>query len=209
VIAPTSPLVIRTRRLELIAAEPHVALAEAAAAPEWHRPLNVPVPASWPPPLTNVESVTWFAQSIASDPAALGWFGWYVLHVGASRVLAGNCGFKGRPDDAGTVEIGYSLLPEHQRQGLGTELTTALVAWAFGHGLVHRVMAETLPDLVGSVRVLEKNGFQLVGRGSDPHVIQYELRRSVFERRQADLKVRLYDPHSLKVRLYDPHSRLA
>jgi RimJ/RimL family protein N-acetyltransferase len=181
------PLVIRTPRLDLVAAEPHVALAEAAGARDWHCELSVPAPALWPPPLNDTHSVTWFARSIAADPAALGWFGWYVLRSGDERLLIGNCGFKGRPDPAGSVEIGYSLLPEHQRLGLGTELTAALVGWAFGHAAVARVIAETLPDLVGSVRVLEKNGFQRLGRGSTADTILFELRRSVFEGRRGAL----------------------
>ncbi|HXE80847.1 MAG TPA: GNAT family N-acetyltransferase [Vicinamibacterales bacterium] len=177
-------LILRTPRLQLIAAEPDVALAEAAGSPDWWRALSVPAPASWPPPLNDADSIAWFARSIADDPSALGWFTWYVVRTsGAGRTLIGSCGFKGRPDARGSVEIGYGLLPEHQRQGYGTELTGALVKWAFGHSSVERVLAETMPELIGSVRVLEKNGFQLVGRGSTRDTILFELRRSVFEQR--------------------------
>jgi ribosomal-protein-alanine N-acetyltransferase len=177
-------LTLRTPRLELVAAEPRVAVAEAAGSPHWYAPLGVAAPGTWPPPLNNAESITWFARCIHADPSALGWFGWYVIRTAPVRVLAGNCGFKGRPDQAGTIEIGYSLLPDYQRQGLGTELTTALMRWAFAHGAVKRIMAETQPDLVASVHLLEKHGFQLVGRGSTADAILYELRRSVFESRR-------------------------
>jgi ribosomal-protein-alanine N-acetyltransferase len=177
-------LVLRTARLELVAAEADVALAEAAGRPDWWRALSVPAPVSWPPPLNDAESLAWFAHAIADDPAALGWFGWYVvLQVDRERTLIGSCGFKGRPDHRGTVEIGYGLLPPYQRQGYGTELAAALVTWAFQRRDVVRIMAETLPELVGSVRVLEKNGFTLVGRGSTEQFILFELRRGVFERR--------------------------
>lgn len=182
----TASLRIRTDRLELVAAEPHVALGEAACSADWQVPLAVPPPVPWPPPLTNMESISWFARAIVREPSALGWYAWYVVRTDTARVLAGNCGFKGPPDRAGSVEIGYSLLPQHQRRGLGTELVAALTGWAFSHRAVQRVMAETLPELVGSVRLLEKTGFQLVGRGSVPHMISYELRRSVFEGRRPD-----------------------
>jgi RimJ/RimL family protein N-acetyltransferase len=182
----TLPLVVRTARLELTAAEPGVARGEANSTTGWYGPLEVPPPPAWPPPLNDARSLAWFARSIASDPAGLGWYGWYVVSTqNGGRALIGNGGFKGRPDARGSVEIGYSLLPEHQRKGFGTELTAALVSWAFGHGAVARVMAETLPELVGSIRVLEKNGFEFVGRGSEPGIILFELRRSVFERRTA------------------------
>ena len=179
------PVALRTPRLEIVAAEPHVALAEAAGTPDWYRELSVPAPHAWPPPLNDAESLTWYAGRIATDPAAIGWFGWYVLRAVGDRVLIGNCGFKGRPDPSGTVEIGYSLLPQYHRRGFGTELTAALLTWAFGHPHVARVMAETLPDFAASVRVLEKNGFQQAGRGSAPDAIVFELRRAVFERRRA------------------------
>jgi [ribosomal protein S5]-alanine N-acetyltransferase len=181
---PPFALTLQTRRLELVAAEPHVAVAEATGVREWYAHLRVPPPSPWPPPLNNAESITWFARCIHADPPAIGWYGWYVVRLAPARVLVGNCGFKGRPDQAGTIEIGYSLLPAHQRQGLGTELVAALLAWAFAHSAVRRVMAETQPDLTGSVRLLEKHGFQLLGRGSAPDTILYELRRSVFERRR-------------------------
>lgn len=177
-------LIIRTPRLELVAAEPDVALAEAAGAPDWWRALGVLPPPSWPPPLNDTESLAWFARGIADDPSALGWFTWYVVHPSeGGRILLGSCGFKGRPDAKGSIEIGYGLLPGYQRQGFGTELTGALLSWAFGHDTVMRVLAETLPELIGSVRVLERNGFQLMGRGSARDTILFELRRSVFERR--------------------------
>jgi RimJ/RimL family protein N-acetyltransferase len=90
-------------------------------------------------------------------------------------------GFKGRPDVRGTVELGYSLLPSFQGLGFGTELVRALTSWAFSHRAVERVMADTYPEFVASVRVLEKNRFTLSGRADEPGAVRYELRRSMFE----------------------------
>jgi len=178
------PLTIRTTRLELVAAQPHVAIAEAAGSGDWFRELGVPAPASWPPPLNDAESLKWFADRIAADPAAVGWFAWYVLAVDEGRLLIGNCGFKGRPDAAGSVEIGYSLLPPHHVDDEFVGTAKARHAWAFAHDAVARITAETLPELTGSIRVLEKNGFQLIGRGAAPGLIRFELRRGVFEGRR-------------------------
>ena len=40
-------------------------------------------------------------------------------------------------------------------------------------------MAETLPELTASIRVLEKNGFRFAGPGSEDGVIRYELENFV------------------------------
>jgi hypothetical protein len=42
---------------------------------------------------------------------------------------------------------------------------------------VRRVIAETLPDLVGSIGVLRRRGFRLKGEGSEAGVIRFELTR--------------------------------
>ncbi|MGH7232685.1 MAG: GNAT family N-acetyltransferase [Nitrospiraceae bacterium] len=48
-----------------------------------------------------------------------------------SRLTIGNGGFKGAPTADGTVELGYSILPEHQRHGCATEAVSTLVASAY------------------------------------------------------------------------------
>ena len=52
-----------------------------------------------------------------------------------------------------------------------------LIAHAFAHPEVARVIAETLPDLFPSIGVLRKIGFSYVGEGSEPGVVRYGLRR--------------------------------
>jgi len=180
-------MTLATSRLDLVAATPEIADAEAAGDPHWWRRLRATPPIGWPPPLNDASSLRWFADAIACDPEGVGWYTWYVLEreAGAPRRLIGNAGFTGRPDASGSAEIGYAILPPHQRRGYGTELVEALVNWAFGHEHVKRVMAETYPDFVASVRILEKNGFALAGRAIRAGAIRYELRRSVFVRRSA------------------------
>ncbi len=185
----TVMLRIRTARLELIAAPADVTRNEAAGMAEWYAPLQVERPGAWPPPFNDAASQGWFARRLAREQADPGWLLWYVIHGHDSapgrRALIGNGGFTGPPDAHGSVEIGYSLLPEWQGQGHGTELTAALVAWAFSHARVHRVLAVTYPALPASIRVLEKNGFQPMCRGRQAGSLVFELRRGVFECRLA------------------------
>jgi [ribosomal protein S5]-alanine N-acetyltransferase len=181
-------LSIRTARLELIAAPADVTSREASGVEDWYAPLQVERPEAWPPPFNDEGSQTWFAGRIARERTESGWLLWYVVRrpdtEADRRVLIGNGGFTGAPDARGSVEIGYSLLPAWQRQGYGTELTAALVSWAFSHERVQRVLAVTYPMLDASIRVLEKNGFQRSCRGADGRSLVFELRRGVFECRR-------------------------
>lgn len=70
----------------------------------------------------------------------------------------GDLCFKGLEPD-GTVEIGYGISEEFQRQGYATEAVRETVAWALRDPEVSAVEAETEETNAASLRVLEKCGF--------------------------------------------------
>jgi RimJ/RimL family protein N-acetyltransferase len=146
--------------------------------------LGVELPAAWPPPLNDEESIEWTVQLLEDDPKSVGWGPWYFVLCppGAPRLVIGNGGFKGRPTPDGTVEVGYSIVEEHQRRGLAPEAVEALVGWAFSHPEVRRVVAQTFPDLRASVRVLEKCDFVFMGPGFEEGTILFERRRPTQDR---------------------------
>jgi [ribosomal protein S5]-alanine N-acetyltransferase len=177
-------LVLNTPRLQLVGATPAMLRAEGDDRARFGELLNARVPASWPPELYDDGARLWTLNAVESQPEQAGWWMYYVVVEGPGRELAGLAGYKGPPGDDGTVEVGYGVLPEHQRRGYATEATAALVERAFGHPNVTRVIAETMPELVPSIGVLEKLGFTLEGDGSEPGVIRYTLpRRRWAERR--------------------------
>lgn len=180
-IAPNIRL--KTSRLELIAGTRDTATAELDRPEELQQLLGARLPAPWPPPLNDVGSMTYFLQFILHHPDAVGWGAWYIVArpSAADRVVIGNCGFKGKPTTEGMVELGYSLFPEFQGQGYATEAVSGLVRWAFAHPEVTRVAAETYPDHVKSMRVLEKNGFLHIGGGLEAGTIRFEVVRGAFE----------------------------
>jgi len=139
--------------------------------------LAVNVPESWPPDLYGPRAMQ-FALTQLDDAAEQGWSFWYLTIANGSNELVGICGFKGRPGASGSVEIGYSLLSDFQCRGFATEAVCRLVGWAFSHHNVSEVCAETLPHLVQSIRVLEKNGFEFTGPGSEAGVVRYVVKRS-------------------------------
>lgn len=93
--------------------------------------------------------------------------GFAVLH-GDDRKVIGSAGFNGAPDSTGMVEVAYGIVPDFQGRGYATEANTALVAFAFGSGLVRTVRANTLPCASASTKVLRKCHFNYIGEFNDP-----------------------------------------
>jgi len=113
------------------------------------------------------------------DPAEHGWSIWYLLSKrNDPPQVMGICGFKGKPDEAGSVEIGYSVLRQYRVQGYASEAVARLIVWAFSHQNVSEVSAETLPHLRQSIRVMEKNGLTFTGPGSEQGVVRYAVSKT-------------------------------
>jgi [ribosomal protein S5]-alanine N-acetyltransferase len=87
-------------------------------------------------------------------------FGLYLLRDRDTGELAGRGGLQ-YTDAAGgyAVEAAWAIVPERWGQGLATELARASVTVAFESLGLRDLIAITLPDNVGSRRVMEKSGF--------------------------------------------------
>jgi len=94
-------------------------------------------------------------ENVKQDSALLPWGAWYVLRKEDDSVL-GDIGFKGKPNEDQTVEIGYGFIEKYWNQGYAIEAVRELIDWAFKTGEVETIIAETLIDNYSSMRVLEK-----------------------------------------------------
>jgi ribosomal-protein-alanine N-acetyltransferase len=81
-----------------------------------------------------------------------------------SRIIVAEMGFKGPPVDGGRVEIGYGTMPAMQNKGYMTEAVSGLLQWAAARKDINVVLAETAVTNVPSIRVVEKNGFERMGK---------------------------------------------
>jgi [ribosomal protein S5]-alanine N-acetyltransferase len=169
---------LRTERLVLRSTTPELAAADLHDAKRFSELLGADVPDDWPPPLNDENSKQYTLNYVQENADAAGWASWYFLlpRNGGLRAI-GIGGFKGKPSPDGMVEVGYSIMPEYQRHGYASEAVARLVEWAFSHAEVELVTAETLPTLVKSIRVLEKNGFGFLGQGSEAGVVRYGRKR--------------------------------
>lgn len=168
-----------TARLVLIPATPESARAELESPNALARHLGAEVSGDWPPELYDRSAVEWGLRLLESDPGAAGWGSFYfaLRRDGLPPLLIGAGGYKGIPSPEGEVEIGYSIVPSHQRKGFATEAAEGLIQHAFGDPRVTSIAAQTLPELQGSIRVLERCGFVFTGAGDEEGVIHFILER--------------------------------
>jgi RimJ/RimL family protein N-acetyltransferase len=114
---------------------------------------------------------------IEGGPEAIGWYGWYaILEASEPAPLVGCGGYLGAPDEAGCVEIGYSICEQWRRRGLAKEIVLALVNRALALG-AKKIVAHTTEANPASIAVLCGCGFQQA-ISSGPEQLQFEIIRN-------------------------------
>lgn len=72
--------------------------------------------------------------------------------------LIGDCGFCLTAENQ--AKIGYTIAPDFQRQGIATEVVNGLVQYLFQETTIHKIIALSDPENIGSIRVLQRTGFK-------------------------------------------------
>ncbi len=96
------------------------------------------------------------AVMVAIDEGRTDPFGAFCVVRNHDMTTIGDTLFHGPPDDRGTVDIGYGLVPSARGHGYATIAVVAMIEWAFAQEGVGRVTANTIDDNVGSVAVMER-----------------------------------------------------
>lgn len=175
---------IVTGRLELIPGTAELIQAALDGQCALAATLGASVPATWPPEFLDPPALEFTLKRLREGPKQAGWWLHFVVLArgDTGRLLIGSAGYKGPPSPDGTVEIGYGIVGDQHRRGYGSEAARGLLGHAFADPAVHKVIAETLPELTASIGVLAKCGFDLIGEGSEPGVIRFELTRAKYFR---------------------------
>ena len=145
----------------------------AAALPEDReeasRILGAALPVEWPQPdLLDVLPL----QAAASQETEC--YGVWVMIERESGSVVGDVGFIGPPDENGSIEVGYSVIPDRRRRGYATEAASAIVEWALSEPGVQVVVAGCDRDNEPSIRTLERLGFQRTGEANGQLRWRYE-----------------------------------
>lgn len=90
---------------------------------------------------------------------------WLLIRCADDKAIGSAC-FKGRPNAAGEVEIGYGLAKAFGKQGYMTEAVRELCKWALMRPDVRHILAETDADNGASQRLLQKTGFRQYSTGA-------------------------------------------
>ncbi|UUU38048.1 GNAT family N-acetyltransferase [Streptomyces sp. NBC_00162] len=107
------------------------------------------------------------ADQLTEDPSAAPW----ITRAAVSEpdgAVVGDAGFHGPPDEAGMVEVGYTVVPGYRRQGYARAMLTALLARAAAEPGVRTVRATIGSDNNASLATIAGFGFTRVGeRGTE------------------------------------------
>jgi len=150
---PSSPELadIRTPQLTLVAMDRLLArgilIGEAPAGARW---------ADGYPTEGSLACAT--AVMVALGDARTDPFGAFCIVREIDGLTIGDALFHGPPDDRGTVDIGYGLVPAARGHGYATMAVVAMLEWALTQPGVARVTANTTDDNAGSVGVMERAG---------------------------------------------------
>ena len=160
-------------RLELRPLPAAAAAALPADRAETSRLLGAALAPDWPQP----DLLAVLPLQASATPSSEG-FGVWVMVERESSTVVGDVGFIGPPDATGSVEVGYSVVPDRRRRGYATEAARALVTWALEQPDVSVVVARCDSDNVPSIRTLERIGFRPTGEQDGQVRWRYEPERS-------------------------------
>jgi ribosomal-protein-alanine N-acetyltransferase len=161
---------LRTERLTLVALTPELAQVALEDRAKLEPMLGARVPEAWPGAdfATMLPRIARGVEQTGVEPTRL------IDHT-ADRTLIGETGFHGPPDGSGTVEVGYSIVPDYRGRGFASEATRALIERAFERPGIRRVTAECLDNNIASLKVLERMGMRHVSSAAE--TLRFELRK--------------------------------
>jgi RimJ/RimL family protein N-acetyltransferase len=148
-----------TERLTLVPLDPAAAMALPDGRGSAAQLIGAELSDDWP--AHDLLDVLPMQASIAPEQAHYGV--WLIIEQ-ATNTVVGDIGFFGPPGPDGTLEVGYSVVPDRRRRGYATEAARALIGWAVDQAGVRTIVAGCSEHNAASIRTLERVGFSPTGR---------------------------------------------
>ncbi len=160
-----TPFPIETPRLLLVPAQVVHLQAALVGREELERYIGFAVHPEWTE--FGSEPLAFALERLQANEQDAGWWTWFPVLKSEERII-GSCGYKGLPNEASQVEIGYEIAPPYRGQGLATECALGLVNRVRQMDVISGVLAHTLGEENASVAILRKVGFMHTGELNDP-----------------------------------------
>ncbi|EUJ29228.1 ribosomal-protein-L7/L12-serine acetyltransferase [Listeria grayi] len=96
-------------------------------------------------------------ENVEKKPAMTRWTKLVVLKE--AKMIIGEIGGQGDPDETGEIELGYSIVPAYQNQGYMSEAIAALLNWLLQEPVIHKIFARCYATNQASIQVLRHNHF--------------------------------------------------
>lgn len=138
-------------------------LARVLADPEADYPHSQSWAPGYPLPGTRMAARNFVQQAAAAGDDGNAQWGMFQIFFRETGEVIGDIGFHGPPDEAGTVEIGYSVVEQYRGRGLVGESAVAVCGLAWSRPEVTRIIAQTGVDNAASAGVLRHAGFREEG----------------------------------------------
>lgn len=129
----------------------------------------------------GIEPLKYSLSRLSSDVEEMGWLTYFPI-LKQDNKLIGSCGYKGKPDANGSVEIGYEIAKEFRNKGFASEMAEGLITNAFADGRIKNITAHTLREENASTKILTKYGFIKVAEINDPEdgpIWKWELKKNL------------------------------
>jgi RimJ/RimL family protein N-acetyltransferase len=120
------------------------------------------------------QAMAFAIRDIDSGAAAVLPTVWLVVRRDDGRIV-GDLGTHGPPGREGRVEIGYTLAASMRGQGIGTSAVAAFIRCLATVPGIREVTAITGAENTASRRLLERQGFRLIGPLPDTDEVRYTL----------------------------------
>lgn len=158
-------MTIETKNLKLIPCNTDILKAATQGNEILAKKLNAKVQDNWTE--FGVGALQYSLDRLSESEDEKDWWTYFPIYKQDNKLI-GSGGYKGKPTNEGTVELGYEIAPDYRNRGLATEMTIGLIENAFKDERVKSIIAHTLGQNNASTKVLQKCGFKKVEEINDP-----------------------------------------
>jgi len=106
-----------------------------------------------------LETIPRIINNLKKVAAPTGFESWMIINTITNQII-GDIGFKGIPDEVGTIDLGYGIVEAERRKGFAVEASAGLLHWAFARPAVRAITANCLISNKGSIKVLHSLNFK-------------------------------------------------